>query len=245
MRKIQISIIIFAIIIVFSSCKTSEKGVEITVYKDSIKIMEKGSNLKITLLKGKSFNHPTYAIWTEDMEGNFLETMYITKSYSSGIFSRQMVGDTMWLAEYGESFQPAALPYWTHKKGLIDGKVLVPTKNHPYIDGYSGATVQGDFILETKVDNNKQFRILVEVNQPWDWNRYWTNNKYPESDAYKHSAQPSIIYAVTIDKNENIFYLNPIGHGDPQGKTGKLFTDISNFTTALQIFKSIKIESTN
>lgn len=242
MIKIQVSVLIFAIIFAFASCKTSQKGAEVTVYKDSIKIMKQGGDFKITLLKGKEFNHPTYAIWAEDMEGNFLETIFITQSYASGIFSRQMVGDTMWLTHSGESYQPGALPYWTHKKGLIDDKVLVPTKDHPYVDGYSGATVQGDFVLETKFDYNKKFRILLEVNQPWDWNKYWTTNKYPDSDAYKHAAQPSVVYAVTINENETEFYLNPIGHGDPKGKTGKLFTNISTLTTAFQIFESIKVE---
>jgi len=43
------------------------------------------------------------------------------------------------------------------------------------------------------------FRVLLEVNQPWDWNAYWNNDKYLDEPDYKTSAQPSVVYAVTIN----------------------------------------------
>jgi hypothetical protein len=86
------------------------------------------------------------------------------------------------------------------------------------------------------------FRILLEVNQPWDWNKYWTNGKYPNNEAYKHSAQPSMVYAVTIDKNQSQFYLNPVGHGDPKGESGKLYTNLTTITSAKEIFKYVSVE---
>jgi hypothetical protein len=83
---------------------------------------------------------------------------------------------------------------------------------------------------------------LLEINQSWDWNQYWTNNKYPDNAAYKHSAQPSLIYAVTINSADSIYYMNPIGHGDPKGESGNLFTNIGTLSSAKEIFESIKIE---
>jgi hypothetical protein len=83
---------------------------------------------------------------------------------------------------------------------------------------------------------------LIEVNQTWDWNEFWTNNKFPENSAYKHSAQPSLIYATTVREGEHEFHLNPIGHGDAKGESGKLYTDISSITTAKNIFRAINIE---
>lgn len=100
---------------------------------------------------------------------------------------------------------------------------------------------KGKFTLSNAVFDFAKYKVLLEVNQPWDWNRYWTNNKFPDSRAYSHSAQPSAVYAVTINATDSEFYLNPIGNGNPAGETGKLYTNLSTLSTALDIFSSIKI----
>ena len=203
--------------------------------------LNNSKGFEIELKPGSSFNHPTFSIWVEDMNENYLKTLFITKSYASGIFSHKMVGDSIWLPESGESIQPAALPYWTYKKGLINHKTLIPKPENPFVDAYTGATPNGKFSLTDKPLNMLKYRIMVEVNQTWDWNDYWTNNKFPASNAYKHSAQPSVIYSVAINTEDSLFYLNPIGHGSPTGENGKLYTDLSTLSTALDIFSSIKI----
>lgn len=222
-----------------NSCVTSNKSVQYDELKDKIIVDNNSHGLLLEFEKGKAFNHPTFVIWAEDLDGKYLKTIYITKSYSSGIYANQMHGDTLWLPQQGPSYQPAALPYWTHKKGLIDNVGLIPTPDHPFVDAYIGATPQNSFRFETQnIDQN--YRLLVEVNQAWDWNKFWTNNKYPENEAYKHSAQPSLIYAVIIDSADSVLYLNPIGHGSPTGENGKLYTDLTTITSAKQIFSSIR-----
>lgn len=226
-----------------NNCKTTENtGDTIVIAKDP-NLSGASSQMVLNLTKGKSFNHPTFVIWEEDMDGNYKRTLYITKSYASGIFGYEMVGDSIWMNKAGSSYQPAALPYWTHRKGLIENKYTIPTPEHPFVDAYTGATPDENFQFETKANTKEtQYRILLEVNQTWDWNTYWTNNKYPNSPAYKHSAQPSVIYAVVINKEDSTFYLNPIGHGDPKGESGKLFTNINTLTTAKEIFNSVIAE---
>lgn len=236
--------IIIIILAAFSlnSCKTTEETIDIVVDKDKIQI-NSSKQMLISLQKGEHFNHPTFVIWEEDMNGNYKKTIFITKSIASGKFGHKMLNDSTWLPESGESIQPAALPYWSHKKGLIDGVEMTPTLEHPFVDAYSGATPKNNFQFKTTSNSNSEnYRILLEVNQTWDWNKYWTNNKYPNSPAYNHSAQPSIICAVTINKDDTEFYLNPIGHGDAKGENGKLYTDLSSLTTAKEIFSLIKIE---
>jgi len=227
-------------ILLGSSCKTSQ---ETTDVKMSITIgSEENAQYRISFISGTGFNHPTFVLWSEDMEGNYLKTYFITQSYASGIFGHEMIGDSIWRAKPGPSYQPAALPYWTHKKGMIDNKTLIPTPENPFVDAYTGATPENNFEILLANGTEKKFRLMLEVNQTWDWNDYWTNKKFPENDAYKHSAQPSLIYAVTIDPNINEFYLNPIGYGDPKGESGELFTDLQTLTTAKQIFRNIKVE---
>lgn len=232
--KIIITIIIFTGI--FNSCITKKNTA-----KPIVLDLSSSQDFKIELEPGKSFNHPTFVIWLEGVDGKYIKTLYVTKSYASGIFGHKMIGDSMWLNESGESIQPAALPYWTFKKGLIDNVSLIPSPKNPYVDAYTGATPKGKFTLSDKQINLSEYRVMVEFNQAWDWNNYWTNNKYPSSHAYKHSAQPSLIYSVTVNSNSSVFYLNPIGHGSSTGENGNLYTNLSTFSTALDIFSSIKI----
>ena len=229
---------------VLYQCRVPEKVAEPVVYKDKLQA-ENGTPCAISIVNGKSFNHPSYVIWQEDMMGNYQRTIFITKSYASGIFGHQMVGDSIWLKTPGESYQPAALPYWSHKKKGMTDESLIPTPENPFMDAYTGATPKGNLLFETVLDGSRPYRLLLEVNQPWDWNNFWTNNKYPDSEAYKHSAQPSVIYAVTIDREGDRFYMNPIGHGDPTGESGKLFTRLNTITSATAIFDSIEITFNN
>jgi len=235
----QLLSILFLSTLIYA-CSVSGKTHETVRYFDS-KNTEKKASIDIRLTNGKEFNHPTYAIWIEDMEGNYLRSIYVSKSYASGIFGHQMLGDSVWLRTAGKSVQPAALPYWTNKKGMINGKTLIPSPQHPFTDANTGATPLGNLHFSANINQQEAFRILLEVNQPWDWNKFWTNNKYPDSDAYKHSAQPSVVYAVTVNKEHDVYFMNPIGHGDAKGESGKLFTRLNTLSSATQIFDSIEI----
>ena len=227
--------------LMLTNCKTTEKNANKIIYNDTL-FSEIGNKTTINIEKGASFNHPSFVIWMEDMQGNYIKTIFITKSYASGVFGYQMVNDSTWVKNPGASFQPAALPYWTHKKGKIEGsKYIVPTPEHPFLDGFSGATPKADMEFTSSLKMGKPFKILLEVNQPWDWNKFWTNNKFPGNNDYKHSAQPSVVYAVAVNNEDKNYFMNPIGHGDPTGTTGKLFTNISTLTTAKQILKQINI----
>lgn len=238
-------IILLALAFTFFQCKTTHLESESTM-SILVESEEDGKQMTIQLINGKGYNNPTFVLWKEDMQGNYLETIFITKAYASGIFGHEMQGDSIWKKTPGPSYQPAALPYWSHKKGLINGIDLIPTPGNPFVDAYTGATPEQNFNIETKMKSKqKNYRLCLEVNQTWDWNSFWTNNKYPESDAYKHSAQPSIIYSADINEEEENVFMKPIGHGDPKGESGKLFIDLSTLSTAKVIFHSIEIKHNN
>ncbi|MFA6403060.1 MAG: hypothetical protein WCX31_15770 [Salinivirgaceae bacterium] len=206
----------------------------------------KGTGLEFNLTIGKEHNHPTFAIWLEDMQGNYIQELYVTKSIASGIFAHGQKVPGVWSNEPGEVRLSAALPYFLHKRGIKapDGTYL-PTPANPIPDAYTGATPLASFKLESKSDTTlpTKFRIIVEVNQPWDWNEYWNNTIYIDDTNYKTSCQPALVYAVTVDlKNPMEYYvLNPIGHSHYSGHDGKLFTDLTSITTALQIFSKIEV----
>lgn len=204
-----------------------------------------GVNLEINFQKGKKHSHASFVIWIEDMDENYIQTIFITKSIGNGVFEHGDSKSGKWMP--GEIQRPAALPYWSHKRGLKNKNgYFTPDSETAVADAYTGATPNGDYILSGKTDKilSGKFRLLMEINQAFDWNEFWHNAKYPDDSEYKTSCQPSLIYSVTLDpslKNTE-FHLNPIGHGHFSGKDGKLYTDLSTITTALEIVKKVWVE---
>jgi hypothetical protein len=195
--------------------------------------------------KGKKHNHPSFAIWIEDLDGSIIQPLYVTKAFGTGIYPYGSKQTGNW--KPGPRRYQATLPYFIHKwsKTFDDNKLHIPGSTSPIADAYTGATPKSDFMFKTSPEKqlNEKFRVVVEFNQPWDVNEFWTNAKYPGDRDYKASCQPSLIYAVEVNPNDimDIYYLNPIGHGHYSGKDGRLYTDLSTITTAFDIFTSISL----
>jgi hypothetical protein len=206
--------------------------------------------LEIEFIRGKSFNHPSFAIWTEDLEGNYIETLYVTHYVAKGKYGHGEVEPGRWKNEPGELRRPATLPYWSHKRGIKapDG-LYIPSPETAVPDAITSATPVSNFTLNTATSysGKRKFRILMEINQAWDSNRYWSNNKFPGNINYYGSLQPALVYAVTVDPygENNEYYLNPIGHSHPTGKNGRLFTDLTTITTAKDIAYKIIVRLKN
>ncbi len=207
-----------------------------------------GAEGKIFLLhfeKGDEHNHPLMAVWIEDVDSNYIETLYVAKSIATSIFTYGEQEGGKW--QPGLVRRPAALPYWSHKRGIkaSDGLYL-PSPEEPVADAITGPTPKSDFVLISKTTEGlpEKFRVLFEINQSWDWNEYWSNTKFPEDNEYKTSSQPSIIYETVVDLNDGKeeYYMQAIGHGHYAGKDGKLYKDLSTLTTAKEISGSIVVE---
>jgi hypothetical protein len=204
----------------------------------------KGAALQLMAIAGPSHNYPMMAAWIEDQEGNYIQTIYVNQSVAKGHFRYAVQGRGQW--EPGHTVRPASLPVWAHSRGIKsnDGHFM-PTEEKPMPDAYTSATPKGSFLIETKTDDiaSGKVKIFLEINQSWDWNDNWTNNKFPGDDEYKSSAQPSVVYAVTINLDKaGIYELSAIGHGHPSGSDGKITADISTLTTALEIVSSVTVE---
>lgn len=203
----------------------------------------KGEMIEVDLTPGNSFYYPLFAVWLEDMEGKYIQTLYVSQSVATGIFKYAAHENNRWVASPKRA--PQTLPYWAHKRGIraSDG-LFVPDATTTVPDAYTGATPVTGFILKAKADSilPPDFRIMLEINQNWDWNEYWTNDKYPDDENYKMSCQPALVYEAVIRKNERTSYrMKPVGHSHYSGRSGDLFPDLSTLTTALHIADSIVI----
>lgn len=240
--KIKILVIVMA---VFGTAAMAKKPKSENFSVENYGTKNNGTSLQLKFEKGPEHNHPLFAVWLADENGNYIQTLYVSESIGKGVFKRSSRSTGKWMP--GEIQRPAALPYWTYQRNEKNEKGgLLPTPKAPVPDAYTGATPQTSFILNVKTEKplTGKYKVLVELNQTWDWNEYWFNARFPDEKEYKTSCQPALIYAADIntDKKGIDFELKPIGHGHYAGKDGSLTTDLSTITTALQIAKNISVK---
>ena len=248
MKKVFVFLILLLTgipVLFVNSCKTSRLS-KLPDLFDTLYTSHNGTGSTIELVfeKGKEHNYPLMAAWVTDTLNKNIQTLYVSESIAKGVFKHGESSKGKWLP--GERRRPAALPVWSHNRGVkeMDG-LYVPTIKTPIPDAYTGATPLTNFVLFSNLENNsiKVFDIYFEINQTWDWNEFWTNNKYPQDEEYKTSCQPSLVYYARINLNENQkeYDLKLIGHGHYSGADGRIFPDVSTFTTALEITSRVYV----
>ena len=235
------------LLIVLTSCASIQKLEEMPVPQLEKNQEGKGLSFEIDFLKGKAHNHPSFAFWIEDLDGNYIQTLFVTQFVATGMYAHGQLEPGKWKNVEGPAERPASLPYWLHKRNIKNKKgTLLPTPDEPVPDAYTAATPKADFVLKTKADGQlpMKFCLLMEINQPWDSNSFWNNAKYPGNWDYRASLQPALVYAATIDLSgrEKEYLLNPIGHSHWSGENGKLYTDITSITTAKEIVKQVVVK---
>jgi len=221
----------------FASCGTANQPKsENVMQKLATEPFADGIPAQIVVVGGEEYKYPIMAIWVEDLNGNYLGTLYASKSISTGVFRYGVYEKGMWMP--GERNRPAALPRWKNVS------TLKSSESQP-VDAFSGATPSGSFSLKTRLPKGvDSIRVVMEVNKPWDFNNYWHNNRYPGDNEYATSGQPALIYEAVIVKSsaEKQFYFKPIGHSHPSGSNGEIEPDISTFTSALKIVDRAWVE---
>jgi hypothetical protein len=199
---------------------------------------ETGIEMVFHFSKGESFNHPLMALWVEDTGGTYLQTLYVAESIAKGVFGHGDPSSGKWMP--GPLRRPAALPVWSFSRGVReDDGFYIPTINTPLPDAYTGATPSGNFVVISRLPGEFPgvFDLYFEINQTWDWNEYWTNNKYPDDEDYKTSCQPALVYRARIETtlSGSEFELKLIGHGHYSGDNGEIYSDLTTITTARNI----------
>lgn len=236
--------LLIAVLLVMTIAVSAQKKKEVFV-ESSYGANYTGTSLTIKFEKGKEHNHPLFAIWLAEENGKFIQTLYVSESIGKGVFKRANRKAGRWLA--GEIQRPASLPYWAHQRGIKNEfGTYMPTPKQPEVDAYTGATPLASFILHTKTEKRLagKYKVMLELNQTWDWNEFWTNDMYPNEKEYKTSCQPALVYEAIIETNNPSveITLKPIGHSHYSGNNGSLTTDLGTITTALKISKKITVK---
>lgn len=175
---------------------------------------------------------PQMAVWIEDTEGKFLETLYVTKKGATGSYISELFSND-------EVRRPEALPHWSFKRGVkSEDGLLVPSQLNPLADALTGATPLNSYELKSRIGaiNNKVV-VKMEVNRSFDYNETFHPDAFPKDPIYSGSgntAQPSLIYAAEIDftSGDRFSFMKLLGRGHHSGKHGDIIDDISGITTA-------------
>jgi hypothetical protein len=252
MKKHLFLITLVLVVFSISTCKSGEIVInsgENTTGSDITMIVEEGSHythplkvMKIITVK----TTPQIAVWIEDIDGNYIETIYVT----------ERVGTQGWRKTPGEGVpaekvrRKSSLPYWAHKRGVVyeDGLYL-PTKANPLPDTITSASPKGSFSLNTKVPETlTRFVILAEFNNSGDFNEFYTDDAKPGDPGYTGGfyagGQPAVVYAVEVDltSESKTYEMKIVGHASPDGEDGNLYEDTSKMTTGLDLVEKITVE---
>ena len=235
-----------SLFIIFIIFLVTVSSIESQTYNSKETSNSKKINLCLNIEQGKSYNHPTFAIWLENIEGKFLKSLFVTDAIGSGTWPYGIKKPGQWTEESGSRPRPMTLPYWLHKRNNNTSLPKIPSPKQPVPDAITGATPKNDFQVDFTISSAipDTFQLRLEINQPWDWNQYWSSDKYTENEKYRISCQPAVVYSVKIDLTDKMdtYYLNPIGHSHFSGDNGYLYTNLSTLTTALNIIKTAKVK---
>lgn len=186
---------------------------------------------RILLAKGKC----QFAVWLTDDGGDFVDTVYVTRSVAKkGLGNRKGGLDAM----LGGA-RASCLPVWAHARGVDDGDGnFYPTKDHPLPDAITSATPKaGEFAWTWRPRKRLEpgrYRFFVEVNKSFDKN---------EKHRYSwYRGQPSVIWQGILEIGDQASegFAVIIGHGDVAGADGRIHPDVSTLTTALGLIRSVE-----
>jgi hypothetical protein len=212
--------------------------IEVTAGEHFIHDMKIGKLLTI-------HNPPTTVFWIEDMEGNYIETLFVTEK----------VGTEGWKKTPGEEpvgadlRRPGSLPTWGHRRGVVssDG-VSLPTKDDPMPDAVTSASPKASYTLTTVIPEGfERCVIYAEFNNSTDFNDYFRPDLEPGEPGYSGNeftgGQPAVVYRAEVDvtSGETSYEMALVGHSSPDGSDGEITGDTSRLTTATDMIEKVTI----
>lgn len=154
--------------------------------------------------------------------------------------------------------RPESLPVFLHQLGskqadniflAADQMASKKPSAQAATDAFAGATILDNFLLSARSSKAlpDKYRIRFEINQAFDFNHYYSSDRFPSDPIYSgsgYSAQPSVIYEAIIDTHagQEYYPMTLIGHGHHSGADGNIYPDTDNLTTSKAIIDRIIVE---
>jgi len=164
--------------------------------------------------------YPQVAAWLEDANGNFIDTIYVTKKAAKRSFYSAPA-----------SARPEALPVWYHRQ----------PEQQRSVDAVTGATSIGPFEFHSTVGESLspgRYVVFLEINSSYDY-----NDRYTRSNSGVN-GQPSLVYRaeIQVGRGPTTAVLVPIGTGSVDGSDGLIHSGLEGITTALHLLTGAEIE---
>lgn len=169
--------------------------------------------INIAVNPGEAFSNraPQLAIWVEDSDGTYIDTLFVTKKASGN----------KWIGSPKDG-RPEALPDWYKAKG--QNPAVKISKDE--LDATTSATPKKGIVIakEMNLEKGKTYVFKCQANQSFDYNDFYTKKNSGVD------GQPAVLYAgeVVPDGSEKEIHL-------------ELKNKSSFMTTADKILESIYV----
>ena len=171
---------------------------------------------------------PQFALWIQDSDGNFSQTIFATKKASN----------KKWIFA-PKSGRPESLPVWYHSC-----KNSYASESKTEMDAVSSATPKGGFEIVQKIQlsEEKKYFVFAEVNKSFDYNEFYPKDAEKNSAEYSGvNGQPSAVYRAEFSFENPKAKLELIGTGSLDGKSGSIENKTETLTTAKNLVEKIVV----
>ena len=147
------------------------------------------------------------ALWLEDENGKYVDTLYVTSSVG-----REGLGNG-YMKIFGITIReaPGSLPVWAHSRNVTYGDSYYPTKKQPLPDAMTSATIKASEFMKSFNLSNDVAQILGE--QAW--------NCLLEINVSRDDT-PSMVFRATVTPDgPGIAPFVFAGYGEENGRDGK------------------------
>lgn len=171
---------------------------------------------------------PQFALWIQDENGSFCQTVFATKKASK----------KKWIFAPKDG-RPESLPVWYHSCR----KNYAPESENE-MDAVTSATPKGSFEISQKIqlEDEKKYFVFAEVNKSFDYNEFYPKDAGKNSAGYSEvNGQPSAVYRAEISLENHEAKLELFGTGSPDGKSSSIEDKTETLTTAKNLVEKIVV----
>jgi len=195
----------------------------VTVTNQSVTVTNQ--SVTVSVGAGESWKaSPQFAIWLEDVSGNYIRTLYVTKKAAKKSFIFSL-----------KDGRPESLPVWY---AAAKNDIPAEQKTKSKVDAVTSATPKGGVIFNVEIE--EECVIKAEFNMSFDYNEVYTKKNSGVN------GQPSVVYSALLPaKFEEEIKLDFVGTGSLEGKDGKIQYSTVGLTSALSIVKAVIVKKNN